>query len=266
MIGFLIFLECLSFLIFLYVVYNCIKFRNPYRLFLVFGPKGSGKTTLITKLTFKYLKKGRKVYSSVWVPGVYYFDADKVGSISFDPNSVIFCDEAGIIFDNRDFKNFSKSKRDFFKFQRQYRLTIYLFSQAFDVDKKVRDLTDYLYIIKNYFNCISVAKRIRKTPKVVQSQTDGSDTIGEKLEFSPIYTWPFGGAIFTWIPHWVKFFKSFDPPELPEGQFIYVEAIENDNILSRTLSRIGGACGSCPSLSKAADILKKAFHFPRGKK
>ena len=52
MTGFLIFLECLSFLIFLYVVYNCIKFRNPYRLFLVFGPKGHGLNTLEVGLCF----------------------------------------------------------------------------------------------------------------------------------------------------------------------------------------------------------------------
>ena len=233
------------FLLLLFLLWNMWKFRNPYKLYLVFGPKGSGKTTLITKLSFKYRKKGMKVYSSVWVPGVYYFNTDDMGSIRFEPNSVIFCDEAGIVFDNRDFKTFSKNKRDFFKYQRQYRIIIYLFSQAFDVDKKIRDLTDYLYILKIWFNCLSVALRIRKAPKVVQSQTDGSDTIGEKLEFSSVLSWPFGGAIFTWVPHWVKFFKSFDPPALPEGDFTYVEAVENVTILSRLVSYVVGPRGSC---------------------
>ena len=41
----------------------CYLYRNPYKLIMVFGKKGSGKTTLIAKLTYKYLKKGRPVYS-----------------------------------------------------------------------------------------------------------------------------------------------------------------------------------------------------------
>ena len=58
------------------VVYGYL-YRNPYKLIMVFGKKGSGKTTLIAKLTYKYLKKGRPVYSTVPIPGAYLFNAEK---------------------------------------------------------------------------------------------------------------------------------------------------------------------------------------------
>ena len=34
------------------------KWMNPYKLYLVFGKKGSGKSTYLVKLACKYLKKG----------------------------------------------------------------------------------------------------------------------------------------------------------------------------------------------------------------
>ena len=37
------------------------KFANPYRLYLLFGKKGSGKFTYWIKLAIKYVKKGYTV-------------------------------------------------------------------------------------------------------------------------------------------------------------------------------------------------------------
>lgn len=31
----------------IFIVYHMIKYRNPYKLIMVFGKKGSGKTTLM---------------------------------------------------------------------------------------------------------------------------------------------------------------------------------------------------------------------------
>lgn len=39
------------------LAYHMIKYRNPYKLYMVFGKKGSGKTTMMTKTALKYLKK-----------------------------------------------------------------------------------------------------------------------------------------------------------------------------------------------------------------
>ena len=99
---------------------------------MVFGKKGSGKSTLMCKLALKYTKKGFKVYCNSYIPGTYYFDAADVGFYHFPEKSVLLIDEVGMIWDNRDFKSFKKEVRDYFKLQRHYKHIVYLFSQSFD--------------------------------------------------------------------------------------------------------------------------------------
>ena len=36
-----------------FFAYHLIKYRNPYKLIMVIGKKGSGKTTLMVKLSLK---------------------------------------------------------------------------------------------------------------------------------------------------------------------------------------------------------------------
>lgn len=200
------------------IVYGS-KYRNPYRLYMVFGKKGSGKTTLIAKLTLKYLKKGYKVYSTVPIPGALLFDARDIGKIMFDCNSVMFCDEGGILFDNRNFKNFRDDTRDWFKFQRHYKVKVYIFSQAFDIDVKLRNLTDYMYLTNTYFNVISVARRVQRKIVIVHPSAQGESRISDDMDFTPWFFAPFGGLIVTWIPKYIKYFDSFDAPELAPGKF-----------------------------------------------
>ncbi len=81
-------------------IYLAYRYRNPYKLIMVFGKKGAGKTTFLTKLAYQYQKKGRPVYSTEWAPGVRMFDVQKIGQMSFPENSVIFIDEVGMVWDN----------------------------------------------------------------------------------------------------------------------------------------------------------------------
>lgn len=203
----------LLFLFLLLLVYAW-RYRNPYRLIMVFGKKGSGKTTLIAKLTHKYLKCGVKVYSTVPIPGAYLFDVKKIGFADFDAGSVIFIDEVGMIWDNRNFKNFLTEVRDYFKLQRHYKHTVYLFSQSFDVDLKLRNLTDSMYLTKTYFNVISIARRVNRSITIVHPSGEGESRIADDLDFAPLLAfWSFPIRI-TWIPAWVRYFDSFDVPEL----------------------------------------------------
>ena len=163
-------LIALAFLaVILFVAYDMVRFRNPYKLYMVFGKKGSGKTTLMTKLALAYQKKGWPVYCDREVPGCYHFRTSDFGKILFPPNSLVLVDEVGLVWDNRNSKSFPEHVKVYFKYQRQYRNTVYLFSQSFDVDKKIRDLTDHLYIVSNVFNCFSVARRVTKKITVVHA-------------------------------------------------------------------------------------------------
>lgn len=193
------------------------KYANPYLLVMIFGKKGSGKTTLLTKLAIQHLKNGWNVYSTVEVPGTILFNVEDIGKFTFPEKSAIFIDEVGIIWDNRNFKNFRTDVRDYFKFQRQYKNKVFLFSQTFDVDLKLRNLTDAMYLCQCHMNIFSFARRIKRTITLTEPVGEAEAKIADSLEFvNPI--WQIFGTqafILTFIPNWIKYFKSFDPPKLP---------------------------------------------------
>lgn len=189
------------------------KYVNPYRLHFLFGKKGSGKSTYMVKMMVKYIKKGWNVYTDmndVCIPGARIIDGADLGEFIPEPNSVVFLDEAGIRFDSRNFKNFPPELRDFFKLQRKYRTIVYMNSQSFDVDKKIRDLTDYMYLQVNLFRIISIGKRIDRKVALVESTAQGDSRIAEDLKFSPFYYWTF-----TLIPRYSRYFESFEAPARP---------------------------------------------------
>lgn len=193
------------------------RYRNPYKLIMIFGKKGSGKTTLLTKIAFKHIKRGQKVYSTVKIPGTYFYDVQNIGRNSFPRNSVILIDEVGMIWDNRNFKAFRIDVRDWFKLQRHYHNTVYMFSQTFDVDVKLRVLCDAMYLCRCHMGFISVARKIRRDIMIVEPTGDTEARIADTLEYVPLWMSLFGAQsiIFTYIPNWVKFFDSFEAPELP---------------------------------------------------
>ena len=62
----------------------CNSYSNPYKLIMVFGKKGSGKTTYLTKEALKAIKRGTKVYSTVKIPGTNFFDVYDIGRFTFE--------------------------------------------------------------------------------------------------------------------------------------------------------------------------------------
>lgn len=214
------------------VIYLAYKYRNPYKLIMVFGKKGAGKTTFLTKLAYQYQKKGRPVYSTEWAPGVHMFDVEKIGFMMFPENSVIFIDEVGMIWDNRNFKTFKPEVRDYFKLQRHYKHTVYLFSQTFDVDIKLRNLTDAMYLLKCHMGWLSIARKIKRDIVLVQPTGESESRIADSLEFEPFLLSLFGAKtiIFTFIPRWAKLFNSHEAPELDPNESEYVEIPEDPKI------------------------------------
>lgn len=178
---------------------------------MVFGKKGSGKTTLLTKLAIKYRKMGFPVFSNVEIFGCHKLNIEDIGEKEFPINAVLLIDEVSLIWDNRNFKTFPQKVARYFRLQRHYRNIVYLFSQNFDVDKKIRDLCDDMYLLTNFFGYLSVARRIKKTPTLHQPETDESGSsskegfITEDFRFDLPSSW-----IFTYIPRYIRFFNSFE--------------------------------------------------------
>ena len=196
---------------------------------MVFGKKGSGKTTFLAKTAYKYIRKGRPVYSTVYVPGAHIFDVQDIGRVSFPCNSVIFIDEVGMIWDNRKFKNFRDDVRDYFKLQRHYGHTVYLFSQTFDIDVKLRNLTDSMYLVRCHMGWFSVAKKIKRDITLVEPTGESEARIADSLEFEPWWLSIFGAKTvqFTYIPRWCKLFDSYEAPELPAVNATYIPIPEH---------------------------------------
>ncbi|MEA5040032.1 MAG: zonular occludens toxin domain-containing protein [Clostridiaceae bacterium] len=189
------------------------KYINPYRLYLVFGKKGSGKSTYLVKLALRYMRKNWYVYTNmtdIMIPGVRVFNVDHLGNFVPEKNSVLLIDEVGMIWDARDYKKFQPCVRDFFKLQRHYRVLVYMASQTFDVDKKLRDLTDGMFLNVDIKRIFSIGKRIVKKIVLTESTSEAESRISENLAYAPIWTWTF-----TFIPKYAKYFDSHLVPELP---------------------------------------------------
>lgn len=200
--------------VFLFSLY-ARRFRNPYKLTYIFGKKGSGKSTLMVKYLLRYKKMGWNIYTDMQdcvIPGVRIIsDARRLETFTPERNSCLCLDEIGISFDNRNFKSFPAGVRDWFKFQRKYRVVVFVNSQSYDVDKKIRDCVDGMLLQSSIADVIGVSRPIYKSVSLTEPSAESESRVAEKLKFAPVWKWKF-----MWMPKYHKYFNSFDaPPRLP---------------------------------------------------
>lgn len=207
----MILFQIVFFLLFLVFLWHFLtrKYLNPYKLIFIFGKKGSGKSTLLAKYSVRYRAMGWNVFSTESIVGTQQIDYKDIGHKTFPPESLIIIDEVGMIWDNRGFKNFDSSVRDFFKLQRHDHLAIVMASQTFDVDKKIRDLCDEMYLVKPFLRVWTYGRRILRVPCLVEASGDGPSRIDENLRFDSLLMFWAGSVFFTFIPHWTQYFDSF---------------------------------------------------------
>lgn len=242
MIKFLWFLVCLFVLAFVPCFILSIKYRNPYKLYFVFGKKGAGKTTMLTMLAYKYNKAGIPVYCNTEIPGTYLFDAKQdIGFSYFPPGSVIMIDEVSLIWDNRNFKSFRPEVAKFFRLQRHHKLTVWLFSQTFDVDKKIRDLTDKMFMLRNFMGWLSYCKEIQRQLVVVEPTENSEARIADTLKIPPWYTAIFGTRKWIFVPKWSKYFDSHLIEEpLPKKEYEWQPYKEGQEPKQKSAHKLSG--------------------------
>lgn len=196
--------------VFCFVTRNYV---NPYKLIFVFGKKGSGKSTLLTKLAIKYSRKKWSVWTTESIPGTHNIDDPKlIYRMDFPERSCVLIDEVSLIWDNRDFKSMDKRVVEWFRYQRHHKCRVYFFSQTFDIDKKLRDLADDMFLVNKYFRVFVVAKHIVRKPVVVHPGPDSPARIDDDMVVDGPLLWLFGGRITAFIPYWSKFFDSHKLP------------------------------------------------------
>lgn len=188
---------------------------------MVFGKKGSGKSSFLVRKAIEYQKKGYIVYTNMsdcCLENIRIIDPDLLGDFVPVADSCLLLDEVGMLYDNRNYKNFKSSVRDFFKLQRHYKVVCYLASQSFDIDKKLRDLTDCMYLVTNVLTAFSLVRPIRKTVTLTEATAEGESRIAENLRFMFITSWKL-----YWIPKTIKYFESFKAPVKPDIEYINPE-------------------------------------------
>ena len=215
--------------------------RKPVNVLNVyFGVPGSGKTTFAAYLTKNSMKESRviswarkhpnlltnwllnktqlfkrrlDVWSNVPITGAYSLDPQKdIGKYMIESGKVII-DEAGIEYNNRNFKSFPQEAVYWYKYHRHYSCSVDVFSQSYeDMDITLRRLAQNYYVVKKsmipYF---VVCKRIRRkvgiddqTHQIIDHYRFGLPVLDSKWVFTP--------------PLW-KLFNSFSRKELPQKEW-----------------------------------------------
>lgn len=223
------------------------KYVSPYQLYLIFGKKGCGKSTLLQKLVHYYKKRGYTCYCNIgdsfdpdiiqipikdYLPQlaesghqIYHYknfelahklrDEFKEKGITSPPfvklHSVIFCDEINLLWDNRNFKQFSEAQQKYFRLQRHYKHIFIGFSQTYDTDKKIRDLADRLLICRRFARVWVTTKAYQKVTVVVSPEQGNSrETAMMTDDFKPMgLFWDWMQPFKCWLPKWVKKHDSF---------------------------------------------------------
>ena len=199
-------------------VYNIYKAKRlekkrkgkDYRLSIYFGVPGTGKTTMAAWLTRRSLKKGIPVYSNVPIKGAYMLDKNDLGKYDLS-NCTVIIDEAGVDFNNRNFKCMTGEIIYFLKYHRHYKTNVHVFSQSHeDMDITFRRLAYRYYVMKKSFipGLITCRRIVRKI-----GIDEMTNQIADKYAFVP--WWLFGVRWISGRPLW-KMFDSYNTKELKE--------------------------------------------------
>lgn len=200
------------------------KYRNPYKCTFVFGKKGAGKSCYMVRQMHRYLRKGWNVYTDmtdVKIPGVRLITVSDLSQFRPDPHSLVCLDEVGISMDNRSYKSFPPGLRDFFKYARKMQIVIIMNSQAFDVDKKVRDTTDSMLLLQSLGSLFCLARPIRRSITLTQPSAEAESRIADVLRFDPFWHWHF-----YYMP---AYFRYFDSKAMPPRCDLPYSVVESDS-------------------------------------
>ena len=129
-------------------------------------------------------------------------------------NSLILWDEITLDYDNRDFKGFSKEAKEAFLLHRHTGSDIIYATQNYEnVDKKIRDITDTVYLVeRSRIPFHSVVKKIYHNFSFANRQITDTYDIAPRLEWQYIN-----------LRKYFKYFDSYAKSEkicLHEPEFI----------------------------------------------
>lgn len=187
------------------------KYRNPYTLTFIFGKKGAGKSCYMVREMLKLQKRGWTIYTDmadIKIPDVRIIKLNDLTVFRPEPHSALFLDEVGISMDNRSYKSFPSGLRDFFKYLRKMKCCCYMNSQAYDVDKKVRDTVDRMVLQTSLFGVFSLSRPIIRSVTLTEATGLADSRIADSLRFGRFFSF----RIY-YMPRYFKYFNSLEMPQ-----------------------------------------------------
>lgn len=196
----------------------------PSGLVITFGSRGVGKTTIIAKDYYNWLKKDHIIYKQFFSnvqfniddPNYKYLDlehynfTDYIAStpitrkykaftspiqrglpdtpFKIEGNCIIEIDELGIIANSRDYKSFPKELIHFIKILRKLGIMFKANSQSYDIDKQLRLGASELRLMTKTLD-FNVSRRINKFIAINEgkdSNGNAESQIVDRVEFASI--------------------------------------------------------------------------------
>lgn len=178
-------------------------------------------------------KRGWTIYTDmpdIKISDVRIIDHKDLAVFRPEPHSALFLDEVGISMDNRSYKTFPSGLRDFFKYLRKMKCRCYMNSQAYDVDKKVRDTVDSMILQTSLFGVFSISRPIIRSVTLTEATSQADSRIADNLRF---------GSLFSFRVYYMpKYFKYFNSLEMPSrGLIPYINPSETISLERRSVRR-----------------------------
>lgn len=194
-------------------------------LILMFANKGTGKTTVFSKM-IQNATRGRKdpitktrythVFSNVPVYGANKFDVEEwLGKRDMPQGSVIYIDEGALELPNT--VPLSKEQALFLILQRHAKCTIYIISQSHeDINIKLRRLYQRVFFLKRglIWGLIGDFTTMVEYKKELIIDEETHQFVEGYFKTWPL---PYITRFFTYRPFWYKYFDSYDMPKLKDG-------------------------------------------------
>lgn len=154
-----------------------------------FGVPGSGKTSVGAWLSRNSIKNHYKVLSNVQIKGTYKLDENDLGKYDMSFNGEgchVIYDEATVNgMDGRQFANFAKTTKPlYFSIHRHMTNRVDVFSQGYDIDKRIRDraCSNGLFYLQRIplkgFVCYKKIKKVLFIKKDDKQMIDGFEFKG----------------------------------------------------------------------------------------
>lgn len=186
---------------------------------IILGVPGAGKTTLLTKIAQKELKNGKNVYSNVYIKNCFIIDSNAdIGKYNIE-NAVLIIDEGGTEYDNRNWKNLKRRIIRWYKMHRHYRADVYISSQDYDIDVKLRSLAAEIWIVRKSLIPYCISQKLVKSKIDIDENKETGQKATEIIKSFHYVPWFFGGYRLTLGPRWWKYFDSFYKDKLLEKEW-----------------------------------------------